>query len=254
MLKKSNSNKNKNLNILVIDTSTEACIVGIYSDNKIYSRELLNPRQHSKYILEFISELLSDSGLELKDLHVIGFGVGPGSFTGVRIAASVAQALSISNSIPLVGFSSLQALAETAYITKGYSSIIATIDARKAEIYYGIYKKIAVSELLSSVASDSICKPEDIKTKNLDCIGAGQNISAKKDNYSDDKVYIVGTGLNYPDIAIPDINSNLYVREDSILKPSADALVKITKHKYYSGDLSFNLEDAIPAYIRNDVV
>src|SRR5574337_2025289 len=100
------------MNILAIETSSTVCSVALYWDGDIVSKQVLDPNQHAKVILPMIDELLSIAEINIKKLDAIAFGCGPGSFTGLRIAASVAQGLALAHHLPLISISSLQALAQ----------------------------------------------------------------------------------------------------------------------------------------------
>ena len=79
------------MKLLSLETSTEACSAALLIDGEISERYQLAPQQHNKLILPMIESLLDEAGLSLKQLDALAFGRGPGSFTGVRIAAGVVQ-------------------------------------------------------------------------------------------------------------------------------------------------------------------
>ncbi len=99
------------MKILALDTATEACSAALLLDGEITDRFVVAPRRHNELILPMIDELLSDSGVRLKDLDYLAFGRGPGAFTGLRIAAGVVQGLALSQDIPVFGVSDLAAVA-----------------------------------------------------------------------------------------------------------------------------------------------
>ena len=105
----------KNTNILAIETSTEACSVALLTDkDQLFSEFALTPRQHTQYLPRMMDSVLVQAGLFKKDLTHIAYASGPGAFTGVRIAASTAQGISIGLNIPLVAISTLAILAQHA--------------------------------------------------------------------------------------------------------------------------------------------
>ena len=95
--------------------------------------------QHSERILPMVQEVLADAGIVLSQLDAIGFGRGPGSFTGLRICAGVAQGLAFGANIPVVPISSLAALAQGADAPK----VLAAFDARMNQVYWGAYVRNA---------------------------------------------------------------------------------------------------------------
>ena len=94
-------------NILALDASTEALSIVLHYQGQTFHHFEECPQQHSQKILPLVDELLTKANCKLKDLDVIGFGQGPGSFTGVRIGIGVTQGLAFSANLPVVGVSTL---------------------------------------------------------------------------------------------------------------------------------------------------
>ena len=117
------------MKILAIDTSTQACSVAIYDGQHFYEQFEMLPRQHAKSILPMIEAQLTASGLKRNEIELLAFGHGPGSFTGLRIAASVIQGLAFALKKPVVAISTLQGLAQTAYREHGVTQALTAIDA-----------------------------------------------------------------------------------------------------------------------------
>lgn len=128
------------MKILAFDTATEACSVALKVDDKTLHRFELTPRLHTSFLLPMIEQVLAEGQLALSQLDGIAFGRGPGMFTGLRIAAAAAQALAFGVDIPIFAVSSLEALALGAHQQFGFSSIMAAIDARMAQVYAGTYR------------------------------------------------------------------------------------------------------------------
>ena len=130
----------ENKNILALDTSSSTCSVALLANNKVNVLHEVSSHQQEKYILSFIAQLLSFANCSFTQLDAVAFGCGPGSFTGVRIACSVAQALGLAASIPLISVSSLAILAQTAFQQKGWECVLVAVDAHIKEIYWAIYE------------------------------------------------------------------------------------------------------------------
>jgi len=96
--------------------------------------------QHAQLILGVIQLLLKESQLALSDLDVIAYGCGPGSFTGVRIANSVAQGLGFAHQKPLIPISSMAALAQTLFMREACLEMLVAIDARMQQVYWSRYR------------------------------------------------------------------------------------------------------------------
>ncbi len=127
------------MRILAIDTSTVACSAAIIADDQLYERYRVEPRQHTQLIMPMINELLLESQLKLSDLDAIAFGCGPGSFTGLRIAAAICQGLAAGSDKPVVAISSMQAIAQRVHRELAANLVAVCLDARMNDVYYGRY-------------------------------------------------------------------------------------------------------------------
>jgi len=160
------------MRILALETSTEYCSVALWLDGTVMNRCELVGQKHSELLIGMLDALLKDAGLRIKDMDGIAFGMGPGSFTGVRIACGATQGLAFGASLPVAGVCTLQALAEAS----GKPRVIAALDARMGEIYHAAYEKhdgawVAVSE-------PRLCKPEDAPpVPGDDWFGAGSGFA-----------------------------------------------------------------------------
>jgi tRNA threonylcarbamoyladenosine biosynthesis protein TsaB len=126
------------MNLLAIETATEACSVALLCGDALLDRSELAPRRHAELVLPMAEELLAEAGITRRQLDAIAVGRGPGAFTGVRLAISVAQGLALALDIPVVPVSSLATLAMQA--PRNGAAIIAAIDARREEIYAGTFR------------------------------------------------------------------------------------------------------------------
>jgi len=128
------------MHILALDASTEICAVAL-GDGETWSERAEHAGQrHSELLLPMIRALLDEAGLELAALGGIAFGAGPGSFTGLRIACGVAQGLALGARLPILGISTLETIAETARLRRGWTRVIAALDARMLEVYLAAYE------------------------------------------------------------------------------------------------------------------
>lgn len=125
------------MRVLAIETSTEHCSVALQQDGETLSRTELAGQKHSEILLAMIDGLLSEAGCGLQELDGIAFGAGPGSFTGVRIAASVVQGLALGLDLPVMPVCTLEALAEAA----GHDRVACALDARLDEVYFAAYQR-----------------------------------------------------------------------------------------------------------------
>src|SRR5512135_2681098 len=125
------------MKLLVLDTSTEWCSAALWLDGTILARRVLAEQRHSSLLLPMVDELLRESGIGLRQLDGIGYGAGPGSFTGLRIACAVTQGLAFGADLPVVGVSTLESIAEQT----GADRVLTVLDARMAEVYWAAHQR-----------------------------------------------------------------------------------------------------------------
>ena len=129
------------MKLLAVETATEACSAALLIGEEITERYRLAPRKHAELILPMAEELLSDAGIGLTDLDAVAFGRGPGSFTGLRIAAGIVQGIAFGADLPVVPVSTLAVLAQGVMQEFDVPNVLAAIDARMGEVYWGAYSR-----------------------------------------------------------------------------------------------------------------
>jgi tRNA threonylcarbamoyladenosine biosynthesis protein TsaB len=117
-----------------IETSTEWCSVAVWDEGEVAGLERRAENRHSELALPMLQKLLGKNRLD-----AVAFGAGPGAFTGLRIACGLAQGLAFGRGIPVIGVSTLEALAQES----GAERAVACIDARMREVYYAALEKRA---------------------------------------------------------------------------------------------------------------
>ena len=100
--------------LLALETATEACSVALWIDGEVRERFEVAPRRHTELVLPWIDALLADAGLRKAQIDALACGRGPGAFTGVRLAVAMTQGLALALDRPVLGISTLAALALTA--------------------------------------------------------------------------------------------------------------------------------------------
>jgi tRNA threonylcarbamoyladenosine biosynthesis protein TsaB len=125
--------------LLAFDTSTEHLSVAVRHGEQLLAHHGEGGAQASSTLLPLIQQLLRDAGLALADLDAIVFGRGPGSFTGLRTACSVAQGLAFGADVPLLPVDTLLAVAEEARHVAGAQQVVAVLDARMDQVYAARY-------------------------------------------------------------------------------------------------------------------
>ena len=156
------------MNILAFDTSTEYLSLALLKGSETFNYDCNAGQTHSQIILPQIQALLDSAELQLSDLQGIAFGAGPGSFTGVRIAAGVAQGLGFGANLPVVSACTLLALAEASSADK----VIACLDARMGEVYHAAYEKI--DDTWRCIIEPGLYKPDAVPAiEGAGWVGAG---------------------------------------------------------------------------------
>ena len=226
----------KNITLLALDTSTEACSVALWHKGEKTHLDELAQRTHTKRILPMVDELLANSGINLKQVDALAFGRGPGSFTGVRVGAGIAQGLAFGADLPVIAISNLTAMAQAAFELYQAENVAAAIDARMNEVYFSQVKREKVRSELGEffqwnpVIEEQVCQPEKVL-----------------EQFSDLSAYRVGTGWT----AYPQFKENGLEGSDIIL-PSAQYMLELALIDYANNKVISALEIE-PVYLRNEV-
>jgi tRNA threonylcarbamoyladenosine biosynthesis protein TsaB len=126
--------------ILAIETSTEIASAALLNERGLFSRESAGVHTHSEAILPMVQALLQEAGVTLAQCDAIAFGVGPGSFTGVRTACGVVQGLAFGVDLPVAPIVTLEAMAQACHESSGARDVLAILDARMGEVYWAQYR------------------------------------------------------------------------------------------------------------------
>ena len=151
-----------------IETSTDWCSVAVWSDGEIAALERRAGNRHSELALPMLEKLLGK-----KELDAVAFGAGPGAFTGLRIACGLAQGLAFGRGLPVIGISTLEALAQES----GATRVVGCIDARMREVYYSALEKRA-GRWHEVVAAQCVAPQSAPKPPGEGWIGVGSGFEA----------------------------------------------------------------------------
>jgi tRNA threonylcarbamoyladenosine biosynthesis protein TsaB len=149
------------MRLLALDTATEACSVALLTEEGILTESAEIGRGHAQQILPMVDRILAQGGTTLAGLSGIAAGIGPGSFTGVRVSVAVAQGLAFGADLPVVPVTSLEALAMQA-LGRGAESVLACLDARMGEVYWGWFVADA-AEVLRPVSPAAVGPPTALR-------------------------------------------------------------------------------------------
>lgn len=148
------------MNILAIETATEACSVALLTTDRICQKWEIAPRLHAEKILPMSEGLLSECGIRKNNLDAIAVSRGPGSFTGLRIGASMAIGMAMALDIPLAGIDTLKAMAHGAMRQHGNGLYYCINDARMDEVYLAVYR--AEGGALTEITPASLASPAEL--------------------------------------------------------------------------------------------
>ncbi|SIN93805.1 tRNA (adenosine(37)-N6)-threonylcarbamoyltransferase complex dimerization subunit type 1 TsaB [Salinivibrio sp. ES.052] len=220
------------LQILAVDTATENCSVALCCGDQVIARSEIAPREHTTKILPMVDEVLAEAGIALTQLDALAFGRGPGSFTGVRIGIGIAQGLAFGADLPMIGVSTLEAMAAQSYRLSGATHVLAAIDARMGELYVGQYQRTQTG-LWQRLGQEAVVAPEALAPESSEGVWT-----------------LAGTGWS----AYPDLASRLALQSvvSEVLYPQAQDMIDIAQHAYQAGD-AVAAELASPTYLRDKV-
>lgn len=221
------------LKILVLDTSGVLCSTALLVGDEIIQHEQLVPRRHADVILDMLDALLSEAEVDASQLDAIAFGRGPGSFTGVRIAAAVTQGIAYSLDKPVIAVSTLAALAQGLMDSGDDQKILTAVDARMNEVYWAGYARNAdgyaemrIEEVV--VPPAAVPMPEHGKWS---AAGNGWQV------YASELKPMINAGIT-------EIHSDTLVHASSIARLGA---------YYFNQGRLITAEQAIPVYLRDKV-
>ena len=164
------------MKILAVDTATKSCSVAV-TDGKVVRAELttVNEQTHSKHLLDMIHTIIQMAELSIAELDGFAVTIGPGSFTGLRIGISSIKGFALAFDRPVVGISSLEALAQQT-VPSSYL-VVPCLDARKGEIYFAHYR--FVNGLLTREKEEVVLPPDqavkDIREPSI-FVGSGAQV------------------------------------------------------------------------------
>ncbi|WP_370979303.1 tRNA (adenosine(37)-N6)-threonylcarbamoyltransferase complex dimerization subunit type 1 TsaB [Agaribacterium sp. ZY112] len=221
-------------NLLAIDSSSEGCSIALNIAGQCFTLVSEEPRTHARSLLPMIDKLLQEQQCPLSKLDAIALVHGPGSFTGIRIALSVAQGLAYGAKLPLIGLSSLRCLAERAIrhiLPQAPVSFVCAIDARMQEVYWAVYDYDG--EALTQSSAEAVSSYEQFN----------QAVAALAKP-------VVGIGSAF---ALPEIELGCFESSYAELEPSAEALIQALECEPDFNALTSTVMELEPLYLRNEV-
>jgi tRNA threonylcarbamoyladenosine biosynthesis protein TsaB len=217
------------MKLLAVDTSLLACTAGAMDGSRTCVRYEEREREHTKRLVPMIREVLGEAGLRPADLDAVVLGNGPGSFIGMRIAASVACGLAYGAGLDVVPVSSLAAVACRA--GQPGELVVVSQDAHMGEVYLGLYR-VAADGAPVPLAAERLQRQERIPELDGSAVAAGAGWQ------------------RYP--ALLEANRAGIARQSDVLYPHAGALLALGARALAAG-ASVSPENVVPAYVRQEV-
>jgi tRNA threonylcarbamoyladenosine biosynthesis protein TsaB len=240
--------------ILAIDTATESCSAALLLETQLLQRVRRLERGHAEAILPMVDEVLIEAGVRLSTLSAIAFGRGPGAFTGVRLAASVAQGLAFGAGLPVVPVSDLQALAQRALDEdRTVGRVLACTDARMHEVYWGCFER-SVEGFAQPSDIERVARPAEVRPSAawVPCTLTGPVGPSAAPRGDPNRWRLAGVGSGFA--AYPELRAGLPL--DVVLEgllPQAAQIARLAAPEVAAGRF-LPAEQALPVYLRDDVI
>jgi tRNA threonylcarbamoyladenosine biosynthesis protein TsaB len=214
------------MKLLAFDTSTETLSIAVSAGKGAPVLEHIGAggALASAVLIPAITDLLARAGLDLRELDAIAFGRGPGSFTGLRTAAAVAQGLGFGAGVPVLAIDTLLAVADEAHAQSGAERVVALLDARMDEVYFAAYERAQDRWLTRQ--PPALVRPKDVE------VPTGWALAGNV-------LELHGARLPAGGVRIPAL-------------PTARALLRLAPHALSDGG-DHAAAHALPLYIRDKV-
>lgn len=225
--------------ILALDTSSDACSVALREAERTVSRFELAAKSHTQRLLPMVNEVLAEAGWSLSSLDAVAFGRGPGSFTGLRIGLGMVQGLAFSRDLPVVGVSTLDAMAlgyykaHPAFAEQGRPMLVA-LDARMQEVYWTLLSWTGEPNWLHRLEDEAVSPPEEVAGHDaVQALGS--------------EIVAIGPGWHYPPLA-----ALAPAHRDLDVYPNALHMLPLAERALANGE-AVAADQAQPVYLRDTI-
>lgn len=219
------------MKLLALDTAGARCSVALLLDGTLTELDAPAERIQAESVLPMVEQLLAEAGLKLGSLDAIAFGRGPGAFTGLRVATSVAQGLAYGAGLPVLPVSDLAALAAAAVRLHQVERILACLDARMHEVYWSAYS-VREGDIVP-LCEEALSPPAEVSAPSSGpWFGAGPGWGAYREALT----------AQVPQLADMDAG----------LLPTAGDIARLGERAFRRGD-RLPPERALPVYLRDKV-
>jgi tRNA threonylcarbamoyladenosine biosynthesis protein TsaB len=218
------------MKLLAFDTSTDTMSIAVQHGAQVFTHTGAGGAQASAALIPAIQALMAQGGLQFSQLDAIAFGRGPGSFTGLRTACSVAQGLAFAAGVKVLPVDTLHALAQEAHSLSNAPRICAALDARMGEMYYAYY--------LFDICSRDVLQGYSLKTPlNMELVDGFTATTLAGNVRPVYDAHLPAAVLAAPYVAC---------------LPTASAMLRLAPQLIAGGGL-VDAQDALPLYVRDKV-
>jgi tRNA threonylcarbamoyladenosine biosynthesis protein TsaB len=239
------------MRLLALDTASELCSAALWLDGQLLAREAVAPRAHAALILPMIDALLAEAGLSLAGLDAIAFGRGPGAFTGVRLAAAIAQGLGFAAERPLIAISDLRATAAQALQqVPDAHGVLVCQDARMEEVYWGCFERGVLAGQRAAADAPSTLSPPMVGSVGTEGVAPAAAVELPLQWQGGLAVVAAGSGF----AAYPELSRRFHTRVImtlSQLQPRAREIAWLAAQDGLAAAIA--AEEALPVYLRDRV-
>ena len=229
------------MKLLAFELSTEGCSVALWIDGAVHERFQIAPRRHAELALPWADQVLAEAGIARAGLDAIAVGRGPGAFTGVRLAIAIGQGIALALDRPIIAVSTLAALALAAVPVADAAQssalhVIASIDARMDEVYFGAFQ--VQDGDATVIGREAVLAPATVELPDRPVGPAGWTA--------------VGTGFAAGDGALQARLAGRFATVDATALPRAAYVARLAANAWLRGE-AVPPELVEPAYLRNQV-
>ncbi len=219
------------MKILAFETSAKAVSVALWEDGKLLAESYQNTGlTHSQTLMVMAEDALRQCGLTPAQVQAVAVAAGPGSFTGVRIGVAAAKGFAWGAELPLVGVSTLEAMAEHLAVYRGY--VCPVMDARRSQVYNALFH--AEKGVLTRITEDRAISLEEL----------GKELAALQE-----PVFLVGDGSSLTDQALAEAHPHLVMPSEERMHQRAVGVAKVAARLLESGE-AFPGAELTPNYLR----
>lgn len=218
------------MKLIALETSTRRLSVALWLDGVLIEHYEDVPNGGSELLLPWVIRLMNQASVTFPEIDGVAYGAGPGGFTGLRLACGIAQGLAFGLNRPVIGVSSLEALALEAY-AGGCEGLLASLDARMSEVYYAAY-------MIRDGASETLLAPT---------VAAPQSVQVPPERNS---TGWIGCGNGFA--VYPDLLKGSVVEMRADFWPSASAVAQLAAPRLARGE-GLDAGLATPLYVRDKV-